>query len=180
MFLHSTFLDQLVKAATNDSTEEACECILEYYTSIICGFFSVTFFIENSEEGGLPLFIISSSLPEILEECAHVFNAIRWQCLESFCWDARFTWRLVVSKFGDMMLDVVVEGGIPNGLRVGRWKMSFQDAEVHRCVVTIVNFVAVCVEDLKVDFWHSCNVPSIGVSEVQLLRWSMVGGGSLF
>jgi hypothetical protein len=39
--------------------------------------------------------------------------------------------------------------------------------------------VAVCTEDLKVGFWHSCNVPSIGVSEVQLLRWSMVGGGSL-
>jgi hypothetical protein len=25
-----------------------------------------------------------------------------------------------------------------------------QDAEVHRCVITIVNFVAVCTEDLKV------------------------------
>jgi hypothetical protein len=95
-----------VKSATNDSTEEACECILEYYTSIICGFFSIAYFIENSEEGSLPLFIISSSLPEILEECAYVFNAIRWQCLESFCWDARFTWRLVVGKFGDMMLDL--------------------------------------------------------------------------
>jgi hypothetical protein len=42
---------------------------LEYYTSIVCGFFSIAFFIEDSEEGGLPLFIISSSLPEILEEC---------------------------------------------------------------------------------------------------------------
>jgi hypothetical protein len=87
-----------VKSATNDSTEEACKCILEYYTSIICGFFSVAFFIENSEEGrfailhkfffpprnlggvcpplarrraDLPFFINSSSLPlEILEECA--------------------------------------------------------------------------------------------------------------
>jgi hypothetical protein len=88
------------------STEEACECILENYTSIICGFFSVTFFIENTEEGSLPLLIISSSLPEILEECVHVFIAIRWQCLESFCWDAGFTWRLVVSKFSDMMLDL--------------------------------------------------------------------------
>jgi hypothetical protein len=39
--------------------------------------------------------------------------------------------------------------------------------------------VAVCAEDLKVGFWHSFNVPSIGVSEVQFLRWSMVGGGSL-
>jgi hypothetical protein len=92
-----------VKSATNDSTEEACKCILEYYTLIICGFFSVTFFIENQEEGRLPLLIISSSLPEILEECVHVFNAIRWQCLESFCWDTRFTWRLVVSKFSDMI-----------------------------------------------------------------------------
>jgi hypothetical protein len=34
------------------------------------------------------------------------FNTIRWQCLESFCWDAGFTWRLVVGKFGDMMLDL--------------------------------------------------------------------------
>jgi hypothetical protein len=54
-----------------------------------------------------------------------------------------------------------------------------QDAEVHRCVITIVNFVAVCTEDLKVGCWCSTNVPSIGISEVQLLRWSMVGGGSL-
>jgi hypothetical protein len=81
-------------------------------------------FIENPEEGSLPFLIISSSLPEILDECAHVFNAIRWQCLESFCWDARFTWRLVVSKFGDMMLDLRCRGGIPNGLRVGCWEMS--------------------------------------------------------
>ena len=43
LFLHSTFLDQLVKTATNDSTEEACECILEYYTSIICGSFCSPF-----------------------------------------------------------------------------------------------------------------------------------------
>jgi hypothetical protein len=48
------------------------------------------------------------------------------------------------------------------------------------CVVTIVNFVAVRSENLKVGFWHSCNVPSIGISEVQFLRWAMVGGGSLF
>jgi hypothetical protein len=72
-----------VKSATNDSTEEACKCILEYYTSIICRFFLVALFIENSEEGGLPFFINSSSLPEILEECAHIFNAVRWQSSES-------------------------------------------------------------------------------------------------
>jgi hypothetical protein len=160
-----------VKSATNDSTEEACKCILDYYTSIICGFFSVAFFIENSEEGGLPLFI--------LEECAHVFNAVRWQCLESFCWDARFTWRLVVSKFGDMMLDLGCRRGHTQGVESGALEDVVQDAEVHRCIVTIVNFVAVCAEDLKVGFWRSCSVPSIGVSQVQLLRWSMVGGGSL-
>jgi hypothetical protein len=85
-----------------------------------------TFFIENSEEGGLPFFINSSSLPEILEEYAHIFNAIRWQCLESFCWDARFTWRLVVSKFGDMMLDLSCRRGHTQRVEVGCWKMSFK------------------------------------------------------
>jgi hypothetical protein len=30
-----------------------------------------------------------------------------------------------------------------------------QDAEVHRCIVTIVNFVAVCAEDLKVGLMFS-------------------------
>jgi hypothetical protein len=168
-----------VKSATNDSTEEACKCILEYYTSIICVFFSVAFFIENSEEGGLPFFINSSSLPEILEECAHIFNDVRWQCLESFCWDVRFTWRLVVSKFGDMMLDLSCRRGHTQRVESGALGDVVQDAEVHRCIVTIVNFVAVCAEDLKVGFWRSCNVPSIRVLEVQLLRWSMVGGGSL-
>jgi hypothetical protein len=144
---------------------------LEYYTSIICGFFSVAFFIENSEEGGLPFFINSSSLPEILEEYVHIFNAIRWQCLESFCWDARFTWRLVVSKFGDMMLDLGCRRGHTQQVESGALEDVVQDTEVH--------FVAVCAEDLKVGFWRSCNVPGIGVSEVQLLRWSMVGSGSL-
>jgi hypothetical protein len=167
-----------VKTATNDSTEEACKCILDYYTSVICGSFWSPFFIENLEEGGLPLFIISSSLPEILE-CVHIFNAVRWQCYESFCWDARFTWRLVVSKFGDMMLDLGCRRGHTQGVESGAMEDVIQDAEVHRCVITIVNFVAVCTEDLKVGFWCSTNVPSIGVSEVQLLRWSMVGGGSL-
>jgi hypothetical protein len=154
-----------VKSATNDSTEEACKCILEYYTSIICGFFLVAFFIENSEEGGLPLFIISSSLPEILEECAHVFNAIRWQCLESLCWDARFTRRLVVSNFGDMMLDLGCRRGHSQWVEsAGALEDVIQDAEVNRCVITIVNFVAVCAENLKVGFWCSCNVASIGIS----------------
>jgi hypothetical protein len=40
--------------------------------------------------------------------------------------------------------------------------------------------VAVHAENLKVGFWHSCDVPSIGISEVQLLRWAMVGSGSFF
>jgi hypothetical protein len=129
--------------ATNDNTEEVCKCILEYYTSIICGSFWLPFVIENSEEGGLPLFIISSSLPEILEECAHLFNAVRWQCLESFCWDARFTWRLVVSKFGNMMLDLGCRRGHTQRVESGALEDVIQDAEFHRCVITIVNFVAV-------------------------------------
>jgi hypothetical protein len=99
--------------------------------------------------------------------------------VESFCWDARFTWRLVVSKFGDMMLDLGCRRGHTQRVESGALEDVIQDAEVHRCIITIVNFVAVCAEDLKVGFWCSCNVPSIGVSEVQLLRWSMVGGGSL-
>jgi hypothetical protein len=124
-----------VKLAANDSTEEACKCILEYYTLIICGFFLVAFLIENSEEGGLPLFIKSSSLPEILEDCVHVFNAVRWQCLESFCWDARFTWRLVVSKFGDMMLDLGCRRGHTQRVESGALEDVVQDAEVHRCIL---------------------------------------------
>jgi hypothetical protein len=149
---------------------------LEYYTSIICGFFLVAFFIEIPEEGSLPFLIISSSLPEILEECVHVFNAIRWQCLESFCWDAGFTWRLVVSKFGDLGC----RGGHTQQVESGALGDVIQDTGVNRCVVTIVNFVSVWMENLKVGFWHSCNVPSIGILEVQLLRWSMVSSGSLF
>ena len=40
-------------------------------------------FIENLEEGGLPFFINSSSLPEILEECAHIFNAVGGSALRA-------------------------------------------------------------------------------------------------
>jgi hypothetical protein len=91
---------------------------------------------------------------------------------------ARFTWRLVVGKFGDMVLDLGCRREHTQRVESGALEDVVQDGEVNRRVVTIVNFVAVHAENLKVSFWHSCDVPSIGISEVQLLRWAMVGGGS--
>jgi hypothetical protein len=79
-----------------------------------------------------------------------------------------------------MMLDLGCRWGHTQRVESGALGDVIQDTGVNRCIVMIVNFVAVCAENLKVGFWCSCNVPSIGILEVQLLRWSMVSGGSLF
>ena len=121
-------------------------------------FFLVAFFTENLEEGGLPRFIISSSLPELLEECVHIFNAVRWQCYESFCWDARFTWRLVVSKFGNMMLDLGCRRGHTQRVESGAMEDVIQ-GEISRLASGIVaffwaaahgNFASFCANLVKV------------------------------
>jgi hypothetical protein len=79
---------------------------LEYYALIVCGFLLVTLvFVENLEEGGLPLLISASSLPEILEECVYVNDAIWGQCLECLCWYSRLTRGFIIGKFGDGLLD---------------------------------------------------------------------------
>jgi hypothetical protein len=59
------------------------------------------------------------------------------------------------------MLDLGCRRGHTQWVESGALEDVIQDTEVHRCIVTIVNFVAVCAEDLKVGFWCSCNDPSI-------------------
>jgi hypothetical protein len=153
---------------------------LEYNTSVISGFLSIAFLIENSEECSLPFLIVTMTIPVILEECVYVLNAIRGQCFESLCWNTGLTGRLIVGEFSDMLLYLSDRRTRTQNIKSGALGNVIEDGEINRCVITIVHFVTVCTEDLKVCCRCGGNVASSGITKVEVLRRTVMSGGALF
>jgi hypothetical protein len=68
----------------------------------------------------------------------------------------------------------------PKCIKSGALGNVIEDGEIDRCVITIVHFVTVCMEDLKVCCRCGGNVASGGITKVEVLRGTVMSGGALF
>jgi hypothetical protein len=115
-----------------------------------------------------------------LEECVYVLNAIRGQCFESLCWNTGLTGRLIVGKFSDMFLYFSNRRTRTQCIKSGALGNVIKDGELNRCIIMIVYFVTMCMEDLKVCCRCGGNVASGGVTKVEVSRGTVMSGGALF
>jgi hypothetical protein len=120
------------------------------------------------------------TVPVILEECVYVLNAIRGQCFESLCWNTGLTGRLIVGKFSDMFLYFSNRRTRTQCIKSGALGNVIKDGELNRCIIMIVYFVTMCMEDLKVCCRCGGNVASGGVTKVEVSRGTVMSGGALF